>query len=174
MNASSLTRMTIAAPSKAAASKADIEAAVLVTGRPPHWFDVHDSCDPNDCRIARSDRDLARARVEGKRAERIAADRAQDVAGIPSRRPRSPEPVEMVGTFLDPEPEQGRHWHVESDSSSRLYLVEARTDTKYGGTYMHCECAGWRFAVAKGGCKHVRAVKTGLVDRCTGECPDAD
>lgn len=36
------------------------------------------------------------------------------------------------------------------------HTVEERIDTRQGGTYLWCDCAGWKFAVAKGGCVHVK------------------
>jgi hypothetical protein len=59
-----------------------------------------------------------------------------------------------------------REWKIEYEGippSAKSYFVEEWPDTVYGGTYLHCNCTGWRFQKGKGlDCKHVAFIKCAL------------
>jgi len=58
-----------------------------------------------------------------------------------------------------------REWKIEYErpQSAKTYFVEERPDTKFGGSYFYCNCAGWRFQKGKGlDCKHVAFIKCAL------------
>jgi hypothetical protein len=39
------------------------------------------------------------------------------------------------------------------------HTVEERVDTRLGGTYLWCDCTGWKFKASKGGCIHVQLAR---------------
>ena len=56
-----------------------------------------------------------------------------------------------------------RQWPISSTTSAKTYIVEERLDTKNGGTYMYCNCKGWRYQKGKGlDCAHVAQVLSNI------------
>jgi bifunctional non-homologous end joining protein LigD len=49
------------------------------------------------------------------------------------------------------------------------HVVTERPDTRFGGSYLFCDCAGWKFAQARGGCVHVQMARPMMeAERLTG------
>lgn len=46
---------------------------------------------------------------------------------------------------------------IQSESSNRVYRVEEREDTKFGGHYVFCPCPAWKFGGQE--CKHTTMAK---------------
>lgn len=55
-----------------------------------------------------------------------------------------------------------RRWTIErSGGLGDTWTVEQRIDTKFGGTYLFCPCASWRFnQQAPKECKHTREAQS--------------
>lgn len=50
------------------------------------------------------------------------------------------------------------------------HVVEERIDTRKDGTYLWCDCGGWKFKVNKGGCAHVQLARPEYEQR--SDAPD--
>lgn len=52
-----------------------------------------------------------------------------------------------------------RAWDAPSSDFQRTYTVQELPDTKFGGTYIRCNCPGWgrMFGVGRT-CKHVQMI----------------
>ena len=60
-------------------------------------------------------------------------------------------------------------WAVIQRPGRAPHRVEEREDSRYGGTYLWCDCPGWKFAIGKGGCAHVRLAREQLTAEKSGE-----
>lgn len=115
-------------------TQADIEAFTLLTGRHPHWIDVHDTCGV-DCTKSPAYKGLV-GNWDGEQRLKVA----------PARKPGE------QGTLRDCE--------VTSSDGVRVYHVVERDDTVNGGTYWFCPCQGWATSRGRGkDCRHVAVAR---------------
>lgn len=90
---------------------------------------------------------------------------AEEPIAIPEPTSRARELLQSVRPILAAEWADraiDTQWYVPSASGGVAHTVTLRPDTRFGGTYLHCDCLGWGPQRGKGkDCRHVTAVKNG-------------
>lgn len=142
---------------------ADIEAYTALTGRHPHWIDVHDGCGV-DCKQSPAYREEVKAAGRALAAEQREMNTAAGLverydSAIKHLGPKVPGAGGVEGSLL-------RAHRVRSSDGKGWYTVSERQDTVYGGTYWFCECQGWAPARGRGkDCRHVKVTRVEMEKR---------